>query len=88
LRRSSPNGEGWQHELKLDGYREQLVKEGQGVTLFSKNGSDFTRRFPQIAAAVLGLPARSFIIDGELIAADARGNPDFRTLAPTGRVRG
>jgi bifunctional non-homologous end joining protein LigD len=46
----------------------------------ARNGSDFTRRYPTIAAAALGLPARSFVIDGELIAADAQGNPDFRAL--------
>jgi hypothetical protein len=44
-----------------------------------KDGGDFTRRFPEIAAAVLGLPARSLIIDGELIAANAQASP---TSAP------
>jgi bifunctional non-homologous end joining protein LigD len=80
LKASPPIGEVWQYELKLDGYRVVLVKAGQGVTIYSKNGSEFTRRFPSIAAAALGLPARSFIIDGELIAADAQGQPDFRAL--------
>jgi bifunctional non-homologous end joining protein LigD len=50
------------------------------VVLFGKNGRDLTRRFPTIAAAVLALPARSCIIDGELIAADAAGEPDFWAL--------
>src|SRR6516162_7437674 len=47
-------------------------------------GMDFTRRFPAIAAAVLGLPSKSCIIDGELIAAGWHGKPDFLAL-PHGR---
>jgi bifunctional non-homologous end joining protein LigD len=73
LRPSPPVGEGWTHELKLDGYRVQLHKAGRAVTIYSKNGADFTRRFPAIAAAVLALPVSSCIIDGELVAADASG---------------
>jgi bifunctional non-homologous end joining protein LigD len=48
--------------------------------LFGRNGGDFTRRFPRIAAAVLGLPTRSCVIDGELIAAGRHGQPDFLAL--------
>jgi ATP-dependent DNA ligase len=52
LRSSSPSGERWQYELKFAGYRVQLHKSGAVATIFSKNGADFTRRFPTIAAAV------------------------------------
>jgi bifunctional non-homologous end joining protein LigD len=45
-----------------------------------KNGGDFTVRFPTIAAAVITLPVRSCIIDGEMIAAGAHGQPDFLAL--------
>ena len=65
----------------------QLHKHGQAVTIYSRNGGDFTRRFPAIAAAVLGLPTRSCIIDGEVIVPDATGEPDFRALLH-GRTQG
>jgi hypothetical protein len=80
LRSSPPTDENWQFELKFDGYRVQLHKAGAGATIFSRNGGDFTRRFPAIAAAVLGLPTKSCIIDGELIAAGRHGEPDFLAL--------
>ena len=74
LRSSPPTGEHWQYELKFDGYRVQLHKTGGIIaTIYSKNGADFTRRFPTIAAAVRALPVRSCIIDGELMAAGEHG---------------
>jgi bifunctional non-homologous end joining protein LigD len=68
------------YELNLDGWRVQLHKAGLSSTIYGRNGGDLTRRFPRIAAAVLGLPARSCIIDGELIAAGVHGQPDFLAL--------
>ena len=59
LRTSPPTGDTWQFELKCDGYRVQLHMAGAGATIFSKNRADFIRRFPDIAAAVVGLPTRS-----------------------------
>jgi bifunctional non-homologous end joining protein LigD len=75
------------HEVKLDGFRVQLHKHSRVATVYSKNGADFTRRFPAIAAAVLALPVSSCIIDGELVAPGASGEPDFRALLH-GRTRG
>ena len=80
LRAAPPTGENWLYEVKLDGYRIQLHKSGLAVTIYSKNGADFTRRYPAIAAATLGLPTKSCIIDGELIASDVHGRPDFLAL--------
>jgi len=82
LRASPPSGEGWLYELKFDGYRVQLHKAGLSSAIFGKNGGDFSRRFPAVAAAVLGLPTKSCIIDGELIAAGRHGQPDFLALLP------
>jgi ATP-dependent DNA ligase len=48
--------------------------------LYGWNGGDLTRCVPRIAAAVLGLPAKSCVIDGKLIAADVRGQLDFLAL--------
>jgi bifunctional non-homologous end joining protein LigD len=75
LRASPPTGEGWLYELKFDGYRVQLHKAGLSSAIYGRNGGDFSRRFPRIAAAVLGLPTKSCIIDGELIAAGRHASP-------------
>jgi bifunctional non-homologous end joining protein LigD len=80
LRSSPPTGDAWQFEVKFDGWRVQLHKAGVSSTIYGKNGGDLTCRFPRIGAAVLALPAKSAIIDGELIAAGAHGQPDFLAL--------
>jgi bifunctional non-homologous end joining protein LigD len=68
------------HEVKFDGYRVQLHKRDGQVTIYSRNGSDFTRRYPMIEQALHSLPAKAFVIDGELVACDLQGRPDFATL--------
>jgi bifunctional non-homologous end joining protein LigD len=60
----------------------QLHKDGLSSAIYGRNGGDFSRRFPAVAAAVLGLPTKSCIIDGELIAAGRHGQPDFLALLP------
>jgi bifunctional non-homologous end joining protein LigD len=80
LKASPPIGEGWLYELKFDGYRVQLHKAGLSSSIYGRNGGDFTRRFPAIATAVLGLPTKSCINDGELIAACPHGEPNFLAL--------
>ena len=44
-----PAGDGWLHEVKFDGYRVQVHKVGSRVVIYSRNGHDFTERFPSIA---------------------------------------
>jgi len=68
------------YELKFDGYRVQRHKAGLSSSIYGRNGGDFTRRFPVVAAAVLRLPTKSCVIDGELIAAGRHGEPDFLAL--------
>jgi bifunctional non-homologous end joining protein LigD len=80
LRRSPPSGPDWLHEVKFDGFRIQLHKWGEEVRLFSRNGKDFTERFPSIAAAVFALPTAHAVIDGEVVAFDETGAPDFYSL--------
>jgi len=80
LRREPPLGDGWVHEVKFDGWRLQLHKQGNHVAIFSKGGHDFTGRFPGIEAAFLFFPARTAIVDAELTACDAEGMPDFSGL--------
>jgi ATP-dependent DNA ligase len=55
-------------------------RDPAGVRLLTRNGYDWTGRFPRIAAAVEALRARSFLIDGEAVACDGDGLPVFDRL--------
>jgi ATP-dependent DNA ligase len=65
------------HEIKHDGFRVIARKDGDRVKLFSRNGNDFTRRFPLIVDALARLRSRSCIIDGEAVACDDNGVASF-----------
>jgi bifunctional non-homologous end joining protein LigD len=68
-----PAGSNWIHEIKHDGFRIMARRDTAGVRLLTRNGHDFTARFPFAAAAVTALPGRSFLIDGEAIVTDDKG---------------
>src|SRR3954467_2383211 len=63
----------WLHEIKHDGYRSQGHRTGGRSPLYTRNGYDWTRRFARIAEGLKQLPARQFILDGEIVVTDARG---------------
>jgi bifunctional non-homologous end joining protein LigD len=73
-----PSGEGWCHEIKFDGYRVQLRVEGGEATLKTRKGLDWTDKFKAIAKEGSALP--DALIDGEIVALDHDGAPDFSTL--------
>ncbi|MCO5091206.1 DNA ligase D [Bosea sp. (in: a-proteobacteria)] len=73
-----PAGGGWVHEIKFDGYRIQARVAGGKVTLKTRKGLDWTRRFGAIAKAFEDLP--DCIVDGEIVALDDHGAPDFAAL--------
>jgi bifunctional non-homologous end joining protein LigD len=75
-----PNGKGWLHELKLDGYRIQARKDGNKVQLLTRTGLDWTHRMKTLAAEVARLPAESFIADGEVVVLAADGTTSFADL--------
>jgi bifunctional non-homologous end joining protein LigD len=75
----APEGPGWLHEIKLDGYRIEVVVDEGKATLWTRNRNDWTNRFPETAAALAGFG--DCIIDGELCALDDEGNPDFGLLS-------
>ncbi len=89
---SPPAGEGWRHEIKLDGYRMQLRVGRTGAAWYSRNGNDWTDRLPDLEgdAARLG-PG---VFDGELCALDGKGSPNFSALRSamgsrqTGAIKG
>ena len=61
-----PSGSGWAHELKHDGYRLQIhVRHGR-VRLFTKNGADWSKRYPRIAEEA-GRIKGSAVIDAEVV---------------------
>jgi ATP-dependent DNA ligase len=59
-----PTSAGWVHEIKHDGYRLIVRRDGATVRLFTRRGYDWTERFPVIATAAAKLRAKSFTIDG------------------------
>jgi ATP-dependent DNA ligase len=61
-----PAGTDWQYEPKWDGFRCIAFRDGQQVYLQSKNGQPLARYFPDVADAVAALPAKQFVLDGEL----------------------
>jgi bifunctional non-homologous end joining protein LigD len=78
--KAPPSGPGWIHEIKHDGFRILARKDAAGVRLITRNGNDFTGRFPFIAMAVSKLPVRSCLIDGEAIVCDENGLADFELI--------
>jgi len=74
-----PEGPGWEYELKLDGYRALGLKSEGHARLYSRNGKDFSVRFPSVTRALDALPDET-LIDGEVVAVDESGHPSFSSL--------
>jgi len=75
-----PSGADWVHEIKHDGYRMMVRREGPTVRLYSRNGYDWTARLTAIAAAAERIKARSFTIDGEAVVLGPDGLSRFDAL--------
>jgi bifunctional non-homologous end joining protein LigD len=81
LRKEPPKGLGWTHEVKFDGFRIQIHKDGSDVALYSRTGNDFTSRYPGLVRAFSKTcSTRACILDAELTAIDSDGHPDFGAL--------
>src|SRR5437764_5210032 len=81
-----PSGPDWIHEIKHDGFRILARRDSAGVRLITRNGNDFTHRFPFIAMAVGKLPVRSCLIDGEAIVCDENGLAVFELIRRHGAL--
>jgi bifunctional non-homologous end joining protein LigD len=75
-----PAGAVWLHELKLDGYRLQIIKDRREVRVFTRRGAEWTERLAAFADPFVTLACRSAILDGELALPDKTGAADFRGL--------
>jgi bifunctional non-homologous end joining protein LigD len=80
LRATAPEGAGWLHEIKFDGYRIQARLDNGEVRLLTRKGLDWAQKFPNVAAAVAELPARTALIDGEIVVEKETGVSSFSEL--------
>jgi bifunctional non-homologous end joining protein LigD len=75
-----PKGEKWLHEVKFDGYRLLGFVSGGQVALRTRNGNDWTPRFPRILRALEALDVEDAVIDMEAVVLDAEGRSGFGAL--------
>jgi ATP-dependent DNA ligase len=75
-----PAGPDWLREIKHDGYRLIVQREGKRVRLLTRNGHDWSARYPLITEAALRLKSASFVIDGEAVLLGVDGISDFNGL--------
>jgi bifunctional non-homologous end joining protein LigD len=75
-----PEGGEWLYELKWDGYRALLIKDGDDVQIRSRNDKDLTAMYPGIAAAGRRQKIQQIVLDGEIVALDLEGRPSFQAL--------
>ena len=70
----------WSYEIKFDGYRMMARIENGDARLISRNGLDWSKKMPHIRAALASFPVDNAWLDGEAVALDAHGRPDFNAL--------
>jgi ATP-dependent DNA ligase len=75
-----PTGDAWIHEIKLDGHRLMARRDSVGIRLLTRNGHDWSARYPLILQAVNALTVRSCLIDGEAVVVDDDGLTVFERL--------
>jgi ATP-dependent DNA ligase len=75
-----PAGPEWLHEIKYDGYRLRLERDGDRVRLITKGGYDWTKRYPRITEAARKVRQKRFVLDGEAVILGVDGISDFNAL--------
>ena len=70
----------WFHEIKYDGYRLRLERDGARMRLITKGGYDWTKRYPWIVEAALKNRQSRFVVDGEAVILGFDGRSDFNAL--------
>ena len=82
-----PEGDDWIHEVKYDGYRTQIVLRNGLAQAYTRNGHDWSTKYPTICAAAGWLKAKTAILDGEVIIMDDKSRSDFGALRRSMRTR-
>ena len=77
----------WLYETKYDGVRALAIRDRGPVRLYARSGAVITERYPEIALAFDALPYERFAMDGEIVALDEKGRPDFQALQRRMHVR-
>src|SRR5271155_379471 len=80
LVKAAPDGPGWLHEIKLDGYRMHARIASGSVKIITRRGNDWTDKYPTIALALLELPAKNAYLDGELCGVLPDGRTAFNLI--------
>jgi len=80
LVKQAPDGPGWLHEIKLDGYRMHARLDAGRVSILTRRGNDWTDKYPTIAGAIAGLPVQNAYLDGELCGVDPDGRTSFNLI--------
>jgi bifunctional non-homologous end joining protein LigD len=75
-----PAGSGWLHEVKYDGYRTLIAIGGGKAKAYTRTGLDWSDRFAPIIEAAAATIIQPALIDGEVVALDANGRPNFQAL--------
>ncbi|TIL55695.1 MAG: ATP-dependent DNA ligase [Mesorhizobium sp.] len=75
-----PQGDGWTHEVKFDGYRTQIIIDAGGARIFTRRGLDWTFKYRDLVEAAKGLNVQNAIIDGEVVVLNESGLSDFAAL--------
>ncbi|MBZ9808106.1 RNA ligase family protein [Mesorhizobium sp. ESP-6-2] len=75
-----PQGDGWSHEVKFDGYRTQVIKDVDGIRFLTRRSYDWTDRYRQLADEAAAIEAENFILDCEVMKVDEAGLSDFHAL--------
>jgi len=78
----------WLYEIKWDGYRVEAVVHPKGVRLWTRNRIDAATYFPDLAGPADWITAREAVVDGEVVALDPEGRPDFSLLQDRTGLRG
>jgi bifunctional non-homologous end joining protein LigD len=82
-----PSGDAWLHELKFDGYRMLCFLNRGKAKFLSRNGKDWTEKFPNVAAALKTFPVTTAILDGEIVIQDKGGRSSFQALQQSMKTR-